>query len=219
MSDTIAHYRLVVLTYLAASIAFVTYQISGSVGVGFPASQAIAAGYIFMAIVQFVWVFVFGSAEESYISTRILGQAGGGFGNKHDMSYNSNNNPFPPNNGHYTPNYGGFANQNHTFPPPGMESPAPYPPQSVPMNDHSKVLAEDDALPKDAGSPNVVPNAQYLFKAKALYAYEANPEDPKELSFAKGELLEIMDNKGKWWQARKANGEFGIAPSNYLELV
>uniref|UniRef100_A0A1D1Y779 High osmolarity signaling protein sho1 n=1 Tax=Anthurium amnicola TaxID=1678845 RepID=A0A1D1Y779_9ARAE len=65
----------------------------------------------------------------------------------------------------------------------------------------------------------VSPNADYAYKAKALYDYQANPDDQNELSFAKGDILDIVDNKGKWWQARKADGSIGIAPSNYLQIV
>jgi SHO1 osmosensor len=65
----------------------------------------------------------------------------------------------------------------------------------------------------------VSPNAEYAYKAKALYDYQANPEDQNELSFAKEEILDIVDNKGKWWQAKKADGSVGIAPSNYLQII
>ncbi|KAI8049006.1 hypothetical protein BDF22DRAFT_746409 [Syncephalis plumigaleata] len=37
--------------------------------------------------------------------------------------------------------------------------------------------------------------------------------------FAKDEVMDIADNKGKWWHARKADGSIGVVPSNYLELV
>ncbi|EAU86392.1 hypothetical protein CC1G_05386 [Coprinopsis cinerea okayama7 len=60
---------------------------------------------------------------------------------------------------------------------------------------------------------------QSLPKAEALFGYTAAKEDPGELSFKKGEILYILDRSGKWWEARKADGTTGIAPSNYLRLV
>ncbi|KAI1317367.1 Transmembrane osmosensor [Mortierella claussenii] len=65
----------------------------------------------------------------------------------------------------------------------------------------------------------VAPTADYAYKARALYSYDASPDDVNELSFVKGEVLDIVDNKGKWWQARKQDGTVGIAPSNYLQLI
>ncbi|KIK70556.1 hypothetical protein GYMLUDRAFT_149058 [Collybiopsis luxurians FD-317 M1] len=59
----------------------------------------------------------------------------------------------------------------------------------------------------------------FTYKAKALYAYTQSPDDPNEISFAKGEILDIVDKQGKWWQAKKADGSVGIAPSNYLQII
>jgi hypothetical protein len=37
----------------------------------------------------------------------------------------------------------------------------------------------------------------------------ASPDDPNELSFTKGEILDILDKQGKWWQAKKSDGRVG----------
>ncbi|KAG6842418.1 hypothetical protein C0991_007548 [Blastosporella zonata] len=61
--------------------------------------------------------------------------------------------------------------------------------------------------------------ASFSHKAKALYSYTASPDDSNEISFSKGEILDIMDKNGKWWQTRKGDGKIGIAPSNYLQII
>lgn len=35
---------------------------------------------------------------------------------------------------------------------------------------------------------------QYKYRAKALYSYSASPDDPNEVSFGKGDVLDVVDN-------------------------
>jgi SHO1 osmosensor len=108
------------------------------------------------------------------------------------------------------------------------------------------------------GSTTAVDNNQpdgFPHRAKALYACKlayychdlttstfyltdtASPDDPNEISFTKGEILDIVDKQGKWWQAKNADGTVGsasllrdfveftvdfshpVAPSNYLQII
>ncbi|RCI05741.1 hypothetical protein CU098_013640 [Rhizopus stolonifer] len=69
-TNTYAHYRYMILTFLAASISMVTYQIDFVLPVtkftaGYRSgASAYAAGYIILMIIQFLWVIVFGSEKE-----------------------------------------------------------------------------------------------------------------------------------------------------------
>lgn len=79
-------------------------------------------------------------------------------------------------------------------------------------------LLGGNGLQSQGGGESIAPEYAVL-KARALYSYSASPDDPNEISFAKGEILDILDNSGKWWQARKSDSTKGIVPSNYLVLV
>ncbi|KAF8233455.1 hypothetical protein L208DRAFT_1395704 [Tricholoma matsutake] len=56
-------------------------------------------------------------------------------------------------------------------------------------------------------------------RAVALYTYTGPAEEPNELSFKKGEVLQILDRAGKWWEARKEDGSEGTIPSNYMRII
>jgi hypothetical protein len=70
------------------------------------------------------------------------------------------------------------------------------------------------------GTPLVRAQAMYACKSmvflRSLYVWvddvfvdTASTSDPSELSFKRGEFLEILDRSGKWWEARKQDGEKG----------
>ncbi|OQR69167.1 tyrosine-protein kinase Src42A isoform 1 [Tropilaelaps mercedesae] len=91
------------------------------------------------------------------------------------------------------------------------------------MGIHSGHPALDGALgggmPNDAsegghGSPGIMSAAPKVFVA--LYDYDARTDE--DLSFKKGEHLEILnDTQGDWWFARsKSTKHEGYIPSNYV---
>ncbi|KAJ7646703.1 hypothetical protein FB45DRAFT_179974 [Roridomyces roridus] len=53
------------------------------------------------------------------------------------------------------------------------------------------------------------------FKAEALYSLDA-VDGSEDLSFAAGEILEILDDSKNWWRARKTSGSVGKVPSRYF---
>ncbi|KAJ7655971.1 hypothetical protein DFH06DRAFT_992017 [Mycena polygramma] len=73
--------------------------------------------------------------------------------------------------------------------------------------------------PATSAAHSSEPEPEVTIRARALHAYKGSPEDPNELTFTKGEVLEIEDQEGKWWLAKKSDGSFGIAPSNYLVII
>jgi len=56
------------------------------------------------------------------------------------------------------------------------------------------------------------PSAQ----ARAIYPFQAGT--PQELSFQPGDVLNILNFDGAWWQA-ELRGQAGLIPSNYVERI
>ncbi|KAI9272687.1 hypothetical protein BDA99DRAFT_498972 [Phascolomyces articulosus] len=233
MSGTFLHYRMVLLTFLAASIALLTVQIDSVLpvnkfaaieGANQGGAAAYAAGYIIIIIIQFLWVFVFGSEPNSY-----LGQFGHGWSAMNNsvenhqtaagmkpstsMGAGGPQGQVQPTQQQYEMTNdktmvpaGGFNN--------GMGSPVSA---GGPVAAAYEMQAHPAASsPQSPPQPHQDPSVEYKERVKALHDYHASSDDPTELSFSKDEVLEVVERKGNWWQARKADGTMGIIPSNYF---
>jgi len=70
-------------------------------------------------------------------------------------------------------------------------------------------------------TPRTVPAAipTQSNRARALWAYNENGQDPDDLSFTAGDIIEIVEEtNADWWMGR-VNGKQALFPSAYVEKI
>jgi len=73
---------------------------------------------------------------------------------------------------------------------------------------------------QSSSPPNLHKERYVLEIAECLYPFES--QNPEELSFSKGELLEIMDKPAhdpEWYFARNSSLKTGLVPINYIRIT
>ncbi|KAI9595949.1 hypothetical protein BDF19DRAFT_421962 [Syncephalis fuscata] len=201
-ANVLAQYRLALLTCLAVNIMLAISNANAFIYGSSASTALVGVGFIFVALIELLWVIVIGSEDSSYIYTLVNDTI-----SLQPTSLQSGPSAAYP-----------MTSVNHSMP--QAHTVIPMPSATMPGGVGS-VLPNGAPVVPSPGAAVIsnVSDIQYLYKARAKYAYTANPEDNTELSFAKEEVLDIADNKGKWWHARKADGAIGVVPSNYLELI
>ncbi|KAG8712183.1 Transmembrane osmosensor [Ceratobasidium sp. 423] len=248
-TDTISLHRLQISVFGAVAIVFSVNGANAGIYSAASAPQAMGAGWLILSFVNIIWVLYFTAEEGSTVLNTFdslgsgsgltpAGAPGGGRqrGHKHNQSITRSSNGYA---GAGKEEHMGMSGITpvHTGGPGGMRQNSPggmtgahsFGEDSQHRAASPSTPLMSNAVPPGSGAAGGVrpgndpeqgaPTGGYAYRAKALYAYSASPDDPAEISFAKGEVLDIMDNNGKWWQARKEDGTTGIVPSNYLQLV
>ncbi|PVH76298.1 high osmolarity signaling protein sho1 [Cadophora sp. DSE1049] len=236
-SDTTQTYHVAIVGYLACGLVLTSSSVNSLIYSSNGAKEATAAGHILLSMVNIVWIFYFGSTPSAvpraYLDSFALHKDhrtsqggrgmsyGNGIGNgRPDTSISSN---VPPQ--MYTSaQLGGFETSSPVAGFPGgpvggdRNSSQPRfgngPAPTSNLGTSGPISSEQQQTPGEVVAPT-----EYPYRAKAIYSYEANPDDANEISFSKHEILEVSDVSGRWWQAKKENGDTGIAPSNYLILL
>lgn len=227
-SDTIHTYHVALTAYCAAGIVLTSVAIHALIYQESGARQAAAAGFVLLAIIQMIWTFYFGSTPSStpraFLDSFALTKESATMHRQTMNGYGGTGRP-ETSNSVQPPQMYTSAQLN------GFENPSPVGGASQANGGRASAMGgasqaggfgsqqQGSGKPTGENDAEVVPPTEYPYRAKAIYSYEANPEDANEISFAKHEILEVSDVSGRWWQARKETGETGIAPSNYLILL
>lgn len=230
-SDSERTYHVAIVGFLAAGLVFTTSSVNSLVYSPTAAFEAAAAGFILLSMVAIIWIFYYGSqpqaSHRTFVDSYALHKDRHSSRNSRQMSNNYGARPDTSVTANPAPQMYTSAQLN------GFETSSPvsgYPggPVGVDQRNSSQPRFGATALnnTSQVHTPTDGPNegeagtsVEYPYRAKAIYSYEANPDDVNEISFQKHDILEVSDVSGRWWQAKKPNGETGIAPSNYLILL
>ncbi|KAK5685254.1 Transmembrane osmosensor [Elasticomyces elasticus] len=243
--DAIYTYHVAIVGFLAAGMVFTTSSVNSLIYYENGAKEAAAAGFILMSMVSIVWIFYYGSQPsashrqtlDSFAlhkdrapsrSSRHMTQSYARPETTHSSNqppqmYNANQlagfETSSPVTGYPGGAMGASKRESTSaFPQPGQNHPLPHQPTQQNLAPTQPTTSQSANAPSQQDSAISAPT-EYPYRAKAIYSYEANPDDANEISFSKHEILEVSDVSGRWWQAKKENGETGIAPSNYLILL
>ncbi|KAF2743295.1 high osmolarity signaling protein SHO1 [Sporormia fimetaria CBS 119925] len=227
-SDSERTYHVAITSFLAAGMVFTTSTVNSLVYSPIPAYEAAAAGHILLSMIAIVWIFYYGSqpqaAHRTFVDSYALHkehpsrnsrQMSNAYGTRPETSVAATQAPQM----YTSAQLSGFETSSPVsgYPggPVGVDARSSSQPRFGGIPGTSQVQTPNNGVDDTQQDAAV----EYPYRAKAIYSYEANPEDANEISFQKHDILEVSDVSGRWWQAKKPNGETGIAPSNYLILL
>ncbi|KAF2673898.1 high osmolarity signaling protein SHO1 [Microthyrium microscopicum] len=219
-------YSVAIVGYLSAGVVLTASAVNSLIYTNQASKQASASGFILLSMVSMVWIAYFGAKPQAgprkYIDSFALHKSEKSFRASRGMSnaYGSRSDAQQPQ--MYTSaQLNGFETSSPVSGFPGGPVGAAEPQRNSAVTRFGAANGTMTSATTGPAPTEAETNApmEYPYKAKAIYSYEANPDDANEISFGKHEVLEVSDVSGRWWQAKKENGETGIAPSNYLVLL
>ncbi|KAH8634217.1 hypothetical protein IG631_09617 [Alternaria alternata] len=222
-SDAERTYHVAIVGFLAAGLVFTTSSVNSLVYSPVAPFEAAAAGYILLSMIAPQ------ASHRTFVDSYALHKEHPGSRSSRPISNGYTNRPetqsanIPPQ--MYTSaQLNGFETSSPVSGYPGGPAGANGRNSSAPQFGGGMSLGGGNGnmstmTPTNDEAMNQEQSIEYPYRAKAIYSYEANPDDANEISFQKHDILEVSDVSGRWWQAKKPNGETGIAPSNYLILL
>lgn len=179
-------YKLAICAFLASALSFTSSTANALIYSSSGAQEAAAAGHIFLSIVNILWILYFGSDRDAsphaWVDSYSLDKGPSVPGGPRPMS---NANGLYPSGRYGTPYPKSVVDGDlHN----SMATGALSPGHAQGDLTHTKTNRDTMATTTTSVSPI---DSDYLYRAKAIYSYDASPEDPNEISFTKGDILEI----------------------------
>lgn len=235
--NRIVMYRQAILAMLAVATVYSTNSTNNFVWADSSQAAATAAGQILLSVVNIIWILYFGTTADEPVHSFVLSFAAQKRppepGARHRANqrqteyYNSRKNMQSfPQQPLYFSDLRGFevvdpahSNTDEANPLDPFTGVDPNQPAVATGNGSDQNNAHERPVSSYSNYTDRSSGPDYIHRARALFDYTANPDDTNELSFHQNEILEISDVTGRWWQARRENGEVGIVPSNYVALL
>ncbi|RPA74393.1 putative high osmolarity signaling protein Sho1 [Ascobolus immersus RN42] len=214
--NTVDKYAMAIVAFQATGLVFATSAVNSMVYDKRASLEAAAAGMILLSMICIVWILKYGqnSNPPSQYGDPYSYSIDPKHGRPISMGYHPRPDTSISHNAHHT-----YSSQLAGFEIPTAANGGPLGPSASGTSNSQSLSSPQPLQQAGVSDSEVGAPTEYPYRAKAIYNYTANPDDANEISFAKHEILEVSDVSGRWWQARKSNGETGIAPSNYLILL
>ncbi|GAA5967405.1 hypothetical protein JCM11641_000539 [Rhodosporidiobolus odoratus] len=231
-TDSVGANRFQLSIFLAVALVLAAIGTNSGIFADTSFQLAIGAGWLMLAIVDILWILYFTSSDDAWFasvfdigsSIHFSSRSSANGSLSHRIGVNGRNasqlGMAGPSSAVSYQNYHGVGNGTGMKGPGSVAGSHMVGPANISVQDLQMEQSPGGTAPSLMGGQGIAPEyTGTVIKARALYSYSASPDDPNEISFAKSEMLDILDNSGKWWQARKSDGTRGIAPSNYLQIL
>ncbi|KAF8965961.1 hypothetical protein BDZ97DRAFT_1917958 [Flammula alnicola] len=227
--DAAYAYGTQISVFAALATVFAVLGVDQNIYSSRGAQQATGAGWLLVAIVDLLWIFFFTSPPQSPVlqvprslmESRIRREQNRRSGVQ-KVSRSTDAFPMAPANGarRETDQF----SQQPSVPPQDQKPTSPRwsgrrgTLTSIPSEregEGSAVAHESGgaALEQRVSHPtqSSLQDAEAKWRAEAMFDYGGSASDTNELKFKKGEVLLIFDKSGKWWEAKKRDGQKGSA--------
>ncbi|KIK10242.1 hypothetical protein K443DRAFT_53545, partial [Laccaria amethystina LaAM-08-1] len=90
--------------------------------------------------------------------------------------------------------------------------------KQISQNDGQDILNKLSAAFETPSSNKLVPSP-ILSRARALWGFNEAGQDPNNLSFRAGDIIDLIEDKNPDWWTGRCNGKEGVFPSSHVEKL